>query len=295
MLRLNYQKKDLGFAFGTAVAAMVTASLALSLIFGSAADGWRFWLMQALYTLCIGASVFIYDAIARINPVAASRLNVKPRFAHMGWGFLATVCLIFAMMPVNSMFLDAIEAVGLKRPSVDIPDDLAGLLIVAALLPAFCEELVFRGAVAQSAGAMKNKLAALAVSGGLFALFHANPAQTVHQFVLGALLTLLVLRSGSIWTSVAVHLFNNALVVALNYTPLGADEFWSVTANTGTVLGIMFAGIVGFALCVFGYLKTTESVWKPSEDEGASPTASRIVLLASVVVCVVLWVSALFL
>lgn len=294
MLRLRYDKKDVGYTYGVAVAMMVVASLVLSLVFGSEAQGWMFWLMQALYTLCIGASVFIYDAIAKIHPIKASHLNVKPRFAHLGWGILATACLIFAMMPVNSMFLDAIEAMGLKRPSVDLPSDLAGLIIVAAVLPAFCEEVVFRGAVAYSAGNMRNKLAALALSGALFALFHANPAQTLHQFVLGALLSLLALRSGSLWTSVIVHLFNNLLVVALNYTVLGTDEFWSVRTNTGAVLCIMFAGMIAFALAVLGYLKTTKSVWTTEETQEQTPASSLVALAGAAGVCLVLWVSSLF-
>ncbi len=300
MLRLSYEKRDLGFSFGIAVAVMVAASLVLTFIFGSEADGWRFWLMQALYTLGIGSSVFIYDAIARINPIAASRLNIKPHLAHVGWGILATVCLIFAMMPINYMFMKGIEQLGLPSQGVDIPegvDNLAGLLIVAAVLPAFCEELIFRGAVAQSAGTMKNKLAALALSGGLFALFHANPAQTVHQFMLGALLTLLVLRSGSLWTSVLVHLFNNVLVVSLNFTVLGDDAFWSIKNNTAIVLPIMLAGIIGFAASVFGYLKTTHSVWTSSSEEKSHPqdSASAIVLCVSACICLFLWFTKLFL
>lgn len=298
MHRLNYEKKDLGYSFGIAVAVMVTASLALSLIFGENAVGWKFWLEQALYTLCLGGSAFLYAAFVKTNPIAASKLNVKPRLAHMGWGILAIGCLIFGMMPLNCMFLDAIEAIGLNRPKSPFDDpanaSVAGLLLVATLLPAFCEEFIFRGVVAQSAAGMKSKLATLAVSGALFSLFHANPAQTLHQFVLGAFITLLVLRSGSLWTGIAAHLFNNAFVVALNYTELGKEEFWRVSTNTGTVLPIMFAGLIGFALCVFGYLKTTRSVWTVTNDGQKTDSASVIVLVASAAVCLVLWVSALF-
>lgn len=273
---------------------MLTASFALSLIFGENPEGWKFWLMQALYTLCIGGSAFVYAAITKTNPIAATKLNVKPSFAHMGWGFLAIVCLIFGMMPLNSMLLDAIEAMGLKRPEVDIDDNLAGLITVAAFLPAICEEIVFRGTVAQSARNMRSKAAALALSGALFSVFHVNPAQTIHQFVLGAFLTLLLFRSGSLWTCIVAHLFNNALVVALNGTPLGNDAFWNVKTNTGAVLGIMFAGLAGFCLCVFGYIKTTKSAWQTENADDEKDSLSLGVLIAAVVVCIVLWIMKLF-
>lgn len=295
MLRLNYEKKDLGFSFALAVAVMAVASVVLSLIFGET-SGWRFWLMQALYTLCIGGSAILYAVISKTNPIAAAKLNKVPPIAHIGWGCLVTACLIFAMMPVNSMLMDAIEATGLKRPSVSLENDVAGLVIVAGILPALCEELVFRGTVAQSLAANRNKWATLAICGGLFAIYHANPAQTVHQFVLGGFLALLALRSGSLWTSVAVHMFNNLFVIALSYTPLGADEFWSVKSNTGAVLGIMFAGIAACVLCIWGYVKTTKSVWHTNEQQGSSPQekSSYAVLFVAAGVCLALWIAALF-
>lgn len=295
----------MGSSFALAVGIMLVASLTLGLIFGQDASGWQYWLMQALYSLLIGSTAFIYAAITKTNVVVATKMNRAPKYAHLLWGCLATVFLVFCMTPLNNWILDAIEAVGLKRPEVSFENNLAGLLIVACLLPCFTEELVFRGTIAQSLEGSKNKLAALAISGALFSVFHANPAQTVHQFVLGAFLTLLVLRSGSLWTSVIVHFFNNALVVTLSYTYVGSDEFWDVKNNMGWVLALFFVGIVGFALCVFGYLKTTKSVWQQENSRESETeqqvtnnkqrqTTSTALLFVAVAVCVVLWVTTLF-
>ena len=311
MSRLNYEKKDLGPSYAIAVATLVVASLVLGLIFGDNATGWKFWLMQALFTLLIGGASFLYAGISKTNVFTATKLNVKPRYAHVLWGALAVTFLIACMTPINNALLDGIEAMGLKRPSVELENNLAGLLIVACLLPAICEELMFRGTVAMSLYGNSSKLAALAINGALFALFHANPAQTVHQFVLGAFLTLLVYRSGSLWTSVIVHLFNNALVVALSYTPIGADEFWSFSSNTGVVVACLSLGVVGFGLSVFGYIKTTSSVWQSvgnNGDDGKesveqsfdmsknvekfNPT-SLIMLIVAIVICVALWITNL--
>ena len=307
MFRLNYEKKDLGTSYLLAVATMVVSSLVLGLIFGTEASGLSYWLMQALFTLLIGGSAFLYAVLTRTKVFVATKLNVVPRYAHVLWGVLAVVFLVACMMPINCALLDGIEAMGLKRPSVTIEDNIAGLLIVACLLPAFSEEIVFRGTVAQSLANTNNRLGALAVSGALFSLFHANPAQTVHQFVLGAFLTLLVLRSGSLWTSIIVHLFNNALVVALSYTQIGEESFWSFTDNTAFVVTCLCVGIVGFAACVFGYLKTTKSVWlrsneqieenntpSTSKNNSTAPISSTLLLVVAIVVCVALWVASLF-
>ena len=309
MSRLNYEKKDLGPSFAIAVATLVVASLILGLIFGDNATGWKFWLMQALFTLLIGGSACLYAVVTKTNVFTATKLNVKPGYAHILWGALAVTFLIACMTPINNVLLDGIEALGLHRPSVDLENNLAGLLIVACLLPAICEELVFRGTVAQSLHESNNKLSALAINGALFALFHANPAQTIHQFVLGAFLTLLVYRSGSLWTGVIVHLYNNVLVVALSYTPIGADEFWSFSSNTGIVVACLLLGIVGFGLSIFGYIKTTKSSWGCNGNndgetveqisemsknvEKTNPT-SLIMLIVAIVICVALWITSLF-
>ena len=314
MFRLNYEKKDLGLSYLTAVTITLLASLVLGFIFGAEATGWKFWLMQAMYTLLIGGSAFIYAAVTKTKVFAATKLNVAPRYAHVLWGVLAVIFLIACMTPINTALLDGIEALGLKRPSVGLENNVAGLLVVACLLPAICEEVVFRGTVAMSLES-SNKIVALLVSGALFSLFHAQPAQTVHQFVLGAFLTLLVFRSGSLWTSVIVHLFNNTLVVVLSYTPIGADEFWSFTNNTAVVVTCLCVGVVGFVACVFGYVKTTKSVWNtcnvtqqetrnmsdngeistPStaKNNASQSVVSLIALTVAVVICVALWITNL--
>lgn len=295
MYRLNYEKKDLGFSYVLPVGVMVLSSLILTLIFGVDASGWKFWLMQGLYTALIGSSAFVYAAATKTKVFAATCLNKAPRYAHFLWGCLAVCFLIFAMTPLNNWLMDAIVAMELNRPSVNLDDNVVGLLVVACLLPCFTEEIVFRGTVAQTLANNGNKLGALAISGALFALFHANPAQTVHQFVLGAFLTLLVYRSGSLWTSIIVHFFNNALVVALTYTPVGADEFWNVQTNTALVLTLFFVGLVGFGLSVFGYIKTTKSVWQKdkSTTETKQGVPSIVCLCVGIAVCVILWVSSL--
>lgn len=315
MSRLNYEKKDLGPSFAIAVATLVFSSLILILIFGNDATGWKFWLMQALFTLFIGGSAFLYAGVTKTNVFTATKLNVKPRYTHVLWGALAVIFLIACMTPINNALLDGIEYLGLKRPSVELENNLAGLLVVACLLPAICEELVFRGTVAQSIAEV-NKLAALAINGALFALFHANPAQTIHQFLLGAFLALLVYRSGSLWTGVIVHLFNNVLVVVLSYTPIGADEFWSFSTNTGVVVACSCVGVIGFTLSIFGYVKTTQSAWHRScdvhdesstnvsnNDENSTPIPSKsslktnpasvIMLVGAVVICAALWITNL--
>lgn len=322
MRRLSYNRNDLGFSFALTTFMMVVASLILQVFLGSSRSGWQFWVMQSLYTAMIGCSAFLYAAISQTRVFSATKLNKRPPISHILWGCGGVVCLVMCMNQINNLFLDTIESSGLNRPSVTLEDNLPALIICACVLPAFAEEIIFRGTIAQSLYNHKSKLAAVAISGALFSLFHGNPAQTLHQFVLGAFLTLLVFRSGSLWTTIIVHFFNNAFVVALSYTPLGHSKFWNLKTNTEWALPLMIVGIVGFAICVILYVKTTKSYWertgvaktpeKVLVEEGAGDNANDSVveipyeqydaaekrmanapLLVGVFVCLVLWISQL--
>ena len=87
------------------------------------------------------------------------------------------------------------------------------LLLSSALVPAFCEEFLFRGAVL-SALLPYGKTTAVLGSAVLFGLMHQNAGQFLYTSVAGVVLALLVLESGSIWSSVLLHMFNNLFMVA---------------------------------------------------------------------------------
>ncbi|MDE7454979.1 MAG: CPBP family intramembrane metalloprotease [Clostridia bacterium] len=290
MLREKYNTNDLGISFAVVTIMYLVVNLIMSVIlqiFHIDQHNVAFNIIfNVLATLAIGGSAFVYSAISRSKVVTVTKMNVKPPLAHIGWGCLATLFLITCMLPLNNWIADCIEAMGLPRPSVDIEMNVVWMIIVAGILPAFCEEIIFRGTIAQTLQGNRNKLASLAIVGGLFAVFHMNPAQTVHQFVLGAFLALLVYRSGSLWTSVIIHFFNNIVVIILSAT-LGEsiDIFFQQNA-----IWLFFVGLIGFVGCVCGYMFTTKSKWQTDEEQSKISGASLAMLLIAVGVCLFVWI-----
>ncbi len=309
MLRPRYNKNDLGFSLALVVLIYLFVALIGSTVLQLVlckVNGISFKdfaannidiktlrgydigniVLMAVSGISIGASAFIYAAITKTNVVKATTMGVKPPIAHIGWGVLATLFLITMMVPLNNWIMEGIEKLGFKKPSVDIDMDIVSMIIIACVLPAFTEEMIFRGTIAQSVVGNKNKLASLATVGALFALFHMNPAQTVHQFVLGAFMALVVFRSGSIWTSVIIHLVNNLTAVILS--AVGGDAFFEANA-----IWLFFVGLVGFAGCVVGYLFTTKSKWIVDEEQTVGTTASKVCLGVSIGICAILWIVSL--
>lgn len=91
-------------------------------------------------------------------------------------------------------------------------------LFIVALVPAVCEELLFRGALMRFVMyCFKNRHFAVFFSAFLFSAFHGQFFGFIPRFVLGVFLGYVALGSGSIWPSVGAHFINNALATIAAY------------------------------------------------------------------------------
>lgn len=120
------------------------------------------------------------------------------------------------------------QLTGAARPMDELPAggaELFACFLVLCLMPAICEELLFRGAMQ---GIMRpcGSAPAIFAPALLFALLHSDPAQILTAFVCGIFLGWLTERTGSILPGILLHLANNCLAF-LNiylhlYAPAGA-------------------------------------------------------------------------
>jgi len=88
-------------------------------------------------------------------------------------------------------------------------------LVVLAITPAICEELLFRGYVQRQAERGAGVVGGILISGIVFGLYHLRLTQAIPLCVLGVYLAWLTWRTGSLWPAVAVHFTNNAIAVAI--------------------------------------------------------------------------------
>lgn len=138
------------------------------------------------------------------------------------------------------------------------------MLISSALVPAFCEELLFRGTVL-SALRPYGKTTAVLGSALLFGLMHQTPDQLLYTVAAGVVLALVTLESGSIWCAVLLHMFNNlfAMVETILYEQLSS----TVAMRVYSVLEILVIG--GGLICLVVLIAhRTDEV---SEESGVLP------------------------
>ena len=88
-------------------------------------------------------------------------------------------------------------------------------LAVVVLLPALCEELLVRGAIARALGPALGAAGAIAVSSLLFAALHMPPVRMLAAGTFGIVLAAAALRTDSVVPCVWMHLVHNLTVVLI--------------------------------------------------------------------------------
>ncbi|HAA63057.1 MAG TPA: CPBP family intramembrane metalloprotease domain-containing protein [Planctomycetaceae bacterium] len=97
------------------------------------------------------------------------------------------------------------------------------LLFAVALTPAICEEFLFRGFVLSAFDRPGQSHVAVLFSAVAFGAVHMIPHQVFYATLLGLVLGLLVIRTGSIWPGLAFHAVFNGIAVL--------RERWDVPAT----------------------------------------------------------------
>ena len=209
-------------------------------------------------------------AFARLHskrPLAYLRLRgttLSALFAS-GFGLLALLPFVHWLAAVN-------ESLPLPQPewlqqaeqsSMELIETLLGTdggilfpLLVLALTPAICEELLFRGYLQRQLERMGGAAAGIVATGILFGFFHLRLSQILPLVVLGIYLAYITWRTKSLWPAVLVHFLHNGFAIIYSrllptpeaMPPLEPEEmqfpFYLV------MIGLLLFGVVAYYLHV---------------------------------------------
>lgn len=214
---------------------------------------------------------------------------VKEQKCSIKYYFIAILLQVglISLSELNNLFIVWLQKFGYKPAPVLLPSmdgfGLVGVLITVAVLPAVFEEIFFRGLLLDGCKVF-GEVGAVLLCGGLFALYHQNPAQTVYQFCCGAAFALVAMKAGSVLPTVLSHLLNNALIIIL--TKFGIDAFTKPVLITLLCISIP---------CLIGSL-TYLIFFDKKEREEKTGTKKQFLFgaLVGIIVCAVVWVSMLF-
>lgn len=269
----------ISLAFSVTVAVLAqTLQMSLEEIMQSEAYRYCSFLLYQIVYLVI---IFAYMRIYRERPSAFGWRGTRP-----GYFLLAVVLwfgLLFGLNFVNNWFVAFLELFGYTMPDTQLPSlegsGFLGVMIVVAVLPAICEETLFRGILLEGIKDV-GTVAACLLGGLLFSIFHQNPPQTIYQFCCGAAFTLLAIRAESILPTCLMHFLNNALIIF--------DAKFSFLERLSFPAEVAIYAVSG--VCLIGAL-----IWMIWFDKGTNRKKEGSIkpfiyaALAGIILCVVVW------
>ncbi|PSQ67646.1 MAG: hypothetical protein BRD32_00015 [Bacteroidetes bacterium QH_2_64_74] len=86
-------------------------------------------------------------------------------------------------------------------------------VVMLALVPGVCEELLFRGYAQRQFERAAGPAGGIILAGGLFGLYHLRPSQLLPLIMLGLYMAYLAWRTGSLLPAMAVHVAHNGFAV----------------------------------------------------------------------------------
>lgn len=242
------------------------------------------------YLLAFMLPALFFRLLSKGKQTQSMRLEIKPSRDTLPIIF-ASVAMIFAFSYANGVFISLFETAEYEPIFNEAPyymEDYGFVLqfITIALVPAFCEEFLFRGVILSNLMPY-GKATAIIISSVLFGLMHSNFYQFLYTVAAGILLGAIYVMTDSIWCSVLVHMINNSTSIFQSAIYERFDEgtaFWIVSAFDGVILLLGFVSAI-YLIAKYGK-KTKKASGELKSMFGSAENTDGVVLGTSAAISV---------
>lgn len=175
------------------------------------------------------------------NPII-SKPSVKKIFIYIAIAIISFFVLYPIITTIDTWLID----LGIQLNT--IPYELTTTnyfisLISMVLLPAVCEELLFRGLVFKGLKPY-GKVFSITISALIFAIYHMSIDQTIYPFLFGLLLSVIMYKENNILYCIAMHFTNNFLSLTFSYFKINFSYAHWTYILIAFILVIAFLAIV---------------------------------------------------
>jgi membrane protease YdiL (CAAX protease family) len=202
-------------------------------------------LIAAQAAIAVVPLAFVF-ALHRSRPLAALGLRgARPHYLVAAALIGATAWYVNAwlvsLLPLPERGARMLEEL-VERPS------LVRALATFALVPAVCEEILFRGVLARSLALSLRLVPAAVISAVVFAAYHHSLIQGLPTLTLGLLLAVIAIRADSVLPTIVAHALNNAVAIAMSRGELPRVAGWFGDHPTLALAGCAGATALGAAI-----------------------------------------------
>lgn len=199
----------------------------------------------ALFTLGLGLLPVLYSLARGYGFAAVFKISPPGKKDVAGGLFISAglfVFVLFACAAIAYLFPPLKDA-GAPLQDFMIHGGLFPAAITVAILPAVCEELLFRGFLLSGFSSSMGKWPAIILCGCLFGALHLQPLQMPFTALVGIGLAYAALETGSVFIPIIMHCAHNLLLLLIVRAASAGVAGAEVTdAQTRTVREIFSQG-----------------------------------------------------
>jgi membrane protease YdiL (CAAX protease family) len=148
-------------------------------------------------------------------------------------------------------------------------------LLVGAVVPAFAEEILFRGVFQRSLEEVRSPRRAITITALFFGLLHFNPMSFVPLVAIGLYLGFLAYYTQSLALPIVAHFLSNAIAIVALYAPKQDGELPPESLPLSQAFLLAFLGIVILGGAFLTMLRHTPQV-TPKPHVPSHPTLSEV-------------------
>ena len=215
-----------------------------SFIFGEAFAK-NLYTVVIINQVLIGSFPVLYCVINRIDIREAFRIRkLEPAPALVI--VLTAVPLYLGALMFNTIVMYVLQTVaevpGQNLPALETPLDLTVGILIIAVMPGICEELMFRGLLL-TAYEKRGSYRAVVFVSILFGLFHFDITNLAGPVFLGLVFGYYVVRTGSIFAGILAHFLNNLIAELIQYLWTDPNSSESLLLTWQDLLSFIALGI----------------------------------------------------
>ncbi len=141
--------------------------------------------------------------------------NIKKLLLYVVIAILSFLLLYPIITIVDSLLVDLGISLNTIPYELNTPNYFISLISLV-ILPAICEELLFRGLIFKGLKPY-GKVFSIIMTSLIFSLYHMSIDQTIYPFLIGLLLSVIMYKENNILYCIAIHFTNNFLSLTLSY------------------------------------------------------------------------------
>lgn len=268
------------------------------------------WLVKGFsYILNSAAFLCIFLYYYKKNKISFNdTINIKTKYNALSIVIVVLLSIVLVFGFTNFInLIDYLYALMGFAPSGDLPLKLNTIpnmlvsLVLWAVLPAICEELLFRGIIFDGLTKKFKPLPAILLGGTMFMLMHGSLQQTVYQLILGIVLCAVYYFTKNIFYPMLLHFLNNAIVIVMGYLQTTFNISINVAFNSAWSyiwpILLMIVAVVATVLLILllknNYKTKYENVVQTEYEvmeKGTNIVANKW-FVVSFVVAIAIWIS----